>query len=78
MRQKNKTHIGTDYFACIDTKKQTNTVETMANHIDFETTGEILGCRDPVNMDVPVCTKSMRKNLGILSKGWKKMQEMTQ
>ena len=47
--EKIKRHIGTDYFARVE-QKQT-TVEPIANHINYKTTGNILGYRDLVNMD---------------------------
>ena len=71
-REKITTHIGTDYFSPIYPKK--NTVEPMENHIKCETTGEIMGYRDLVNMDEPLWTNSMYNKLGPLSQGWKDMQ----
>ena len=41
--EKIKTHIGTDYLARIDPKKDTIAVEPIAKHINCETTGKILG-----------------------------------
>ena len=46
----------------------------MENHIKCETTGEIMGYRDLVNMDEPLWTNSMYNKLGPLSQGWKDMQ----
>ena len=46
-------------------------MEPMANHIHCETTGKILGYRDPVKKDAPVWKKSMCNELGRLSQGWK-------
>ena len=66
-----KTRIGSDYIARIYSKKDTITVEPLANHINCETTGEILGYRDLVNMDAPVWTNAMCNELGRLLQGWK-------
>ena len=41
-----KTHIGLDYIAHTDPKKDTIIVETLAHHINYETTVKILGYRD--------------------------------
>ena len=41
--EKVTTHIGTDYLAHIDPRKDTITVEPLANHINCEITGKILG-----------------------------------
>ena len=52
--EKITTHKVTDYLACIDPKIYTITVEQIANHINCETTGKILGYRDLVKVDAPV------------------------
>ena len=70
--EKIKTHIGTDYFARIGTKKEAITAKQMENHISCKTIGKILGYRDLVNMDEPVWTNSMCNELGRLSQGWGK------
>ena len=49
-----KTHIGTDYIAYKDPQKYTITVEPLSNHINCETTGQILGYRYLVKMGSPV------------------------
>ena len=64
-------HIGTYYLAHIDSKKDTITVEPLANHINCKTTETILGYRDLFNMDAPVWANSMCNELGRLSQGWK-------
>ena len=38
-QQKKQKHIGTDYFAIIDPKKETTAVESIANHINCKNTG---------------------------------------
>ena len=53
-----KTHIGTDYIAHTEPKKDTIIVEPLANHINYETTGKILVYRDLIKMDVPVWKNS--------------------
>ena len=50
------THKGTDYLTRIDPKIYTITVEQIANHINCETTGKILGYRDLFKVDAPVWT----------------------
>ena len=64
-------HIGKEYLAHIDPRKDRITVEPLANYINFKTTGKILGYRDLVKMDAPVWTNSMCNELGRLSQGWK-------
>ena len=59
------------YIAHTDPQKDTITVEPLANHINCETTGKILGYRDLVNMDAPIWTNSMCNKLVNLSQGWK-------
>ena len=54
-----KTHIGTYYIARTYPKKYTITVEPLANHINCETNGEIIGYRYLVKMNAPVWTNSM-------------------
>ena len=46
-------------------------MEPLANKINCETTGKILGYRDLVKIDAPVWTNSMCNELGRLSQGWK-------
>ena len=65
------TQLGSDYIAKKCPKQYTNTVELVAYHITFETSGKILGYRDLVTMDPPVWTNSKCDELGRLSKGWK-------
>ena len=55
--EKIKRHIGTDYFARVEQKK--TTAEPIGNHINYKTTGKILGYRYLVNMDAPLWTISM-------------------
>ena len=76
--EKITTHIGAYYLACIDLKKYTITVEPLANQTNCETTGKILGYRDPVKMDAQVWTNSVCNELDRLSQGWKNMREQTQ
>ena len=70
--EKIKTHIGTDYFALIELKKERITLEPMSKYIHCKTAGKILVYRDLFNMDEPVWTNSMCNKLGRLSRGWKK------
>ena len=66
-----KTHIGTYYISHTDPKQDTIIVDTLANHINCETTEKTLGYRDLVKMDAPVWTNSMCYKLGCLSQGRK-------
>ena len=70
--EKITTHKGTDYLARIDPKKDTITVEPIATHINWETTGNIFGYRDLLKIDALVWTNSMRNYLSRLSQGWNK------
>ena len=70
--EKIKTHIGTDYVSCIETKEETITVYPMANYINCRTIGGLLGYRDLVNMDEPVWNNSTYNKFGLLSQGWEK------
>ena len=72
--EKITTRIGAYYLACIDLKKYTITVEPLANQTNCETTGKILGYREPVKMDAPVWTNSMFDELRCLCQGWKNMR----
>ena len=70
--EKIKLRIGTDYFACIDAKKETITVTPMENHLNWKITRKILRYRYPVNMDAPVWTNSMCNELDRLYQVWKR------
>ena len=70
--EENKKHIGTDYFACIDPKKETIIVEPMVNHIHCKTAGILGVYKDLVNIDEPVWTDSMCNKLDRLSQRQKK------
>ena len=65
------THICSYYIAKTYPKKDTITVEPVANHITCETTREILGYKDLVKMDPPVWTNSICNKPGCLSQGYK-------
>ena len=64
--EKITTHIGTLYLSRIDPQKYTITVEPIANHINFKTTGKILGYRDLVQMNAPLWKTLMHNKLGRL------------
>ena len=66
-----KIHKGPDYISHTDPKKDTITVEPLSYHINFETTGKILGYRCLVKMDALVWTNYMCNELGRLYQGWK-------
>ena len=53
------THIGTGYLARIDPKKDTPTVEPLANNINYKITWKILGYRDLVQIDASVWKRTM-------------------
>ena len=63
------THIGSNYIAKTDPKKDTVTVEPVAYHITCETTKRILGYRYLVKRDPRLCTNYMCNKLGCLSQG---------
>ena len=66
-----KTHIYTEYIDFTDPQKYTITVESLANHINCETSGKLLGYRYLVEMNSPVWTNSICNKLGCLYQGWK-------
>ena len=52
--EKITTHLDTDYLAFIEPKKDTIAVKPVANHVNFNTHGKILGYIDLFKMDAPV------------------------
>ena len=73
--EKITTHKGTDFLDYTYPPKDTITVEHIANHINYKTTGKTLGYIDLVKMDALVWENSMCNKLGRLSQGWKNIQE---
>ena len=71
MTETSTTNKGSDDIAKINPPKDTITVEPVSHHITCETTGNFLGYRDLVKMDLPVWKNSMCNELGRLYQGWK-------
>ena len=65
------THIGSNYIAKTDPKKDTITVEPLSHRIACDTIEKIIGYRDLVKRDPSVWKNSMCNKLGRLSHGWK-------
>ena len=67
-----RTHIGTHYLSCIDSRKYTITVRPLANHINYKTTWKIFGYRDMVKIDAPVWKNQCETNLAAYPRDGKK------